>query len=114
MAGYREGLSVLARLAGSGEPTRAFTLTYEDLVLRPDPALAALRDFLGLEAPLRPDYRIFEFTGGRGDPGPRIQEGRIAAGTEPKVAPVGPAELAGLRDVFERTLQTLRAHARSV
>ena len=75
---YLERLSALAGYAQSAaEKSRSFFLTYDELVKRPRPVLRRLQSFLLLATPLPETYRLFEFTGGRGDPsrrgGPRVR-----------------------------------------
>lgn len=78
VAYYLERLSALERYArGVADKRRSLFLTYDDLVHRSAPTLERLRSFLDLRAPLSESYRIFNFTGKRGDPSPRIASGRI-------------------------------------
>lgn len=78
---YLSRLADLRRNAGQ-DPDRArqFFLTYESLT---GPArqtvLAALSAFLGLDPPLQESYRVFDFTGQRGDRSERIRTGRISS-----------------------------------
>ena len=75
---YCERVGTLASLAsGLAAPTRALALSYEALLDEPAAQLARMTSFLGLREPLTEEYREFDFTGQRGDPGPVIHAGRI-------------------------------------
>ena len=75
---YADRLNTLRRYAGQiQESSRAIFLTYDDLILNTEATLLALQSFLGLSTRLSEEYRLFDFTGARGDPSPHIMSGRI-------------------------------------
>ena len=75
---YADRLKTLTRYAGQiQDRSRAFFLTYSDLVLNTEATLRALQSFLGLSTRLTEEYRLFDFTGSQGDPSPHIMSGRI-------------------------------------
>lgn len=74
---YISRLRSLARLAEIIGQDRFVALTYDDLIIRTRTAFSRLESFLGLDMPLRENYRLQSFTGTRGDPGGKIRTGRI-------------------------------------
>lgn len=112
---YLDRLPYLARIADQvATPERAFFLTYDDLVMRTEATLGALTNFLDLPQPLKPDYRIFRFTGRRGDPSATIKSGSIAAPTAR--APLDFAEELNstLWRAYRETSETLLSRCTSV
>ena len=77
---YVDTLDVMEQYAKTiNDPTRAFFLTYTQLVEQTQDVLSALQDFLGLETPLSEDYPVLRTTGyGKyGDFTDRIKTGTI-------------------------------------
>ena len=76
---YADRLKTLIRYAGQIQDRwRAFFLTYSDWVLNTEATLCGLQSFLGLSTRLTEEYRLFDFTGARGDPSPHIMSGRVS------------------------------------
>lgn len=101
----------LARLAAYARSMhaaeRALCVRYESLVGEPGAALARLQAFLGLATELRQTYRVFPFTGRRGDPGRRILQGRICGGGAAERPPVPPEVVGPARAAYEDCLRAL-------
>jgi len=96
--------------------SRAFVLTYADLVARPEPTLAALSRFLGLDHVLRPDYREQRWTGEakRGDLSDTIRQGTIVRRERTSTIEVPDPLAARLRVAYDETLESLKARCASV
>lgn len=114
---YVARLAQLERL-GEAVPdrSRAFVLTYAELVERPELTLAALSRFLGLDRPLQPEYREQRWTGEakRGDLSETIRQGTIVRRERTSTLEV-PDELAErLRVAHDVTIERLRARCTSV
>ena len=108
---YLDRLPALARYAACVEdPARSLFLTYADLVERPQVALRRLQSFLGLETPLEETYRVFDFTGSRGDPSARIQSGRILRHLPPRHVDLDPVVLERVREAYSRCRTVLERH----
>ena len=115
VAHYRARLDTLSRYARQIERrTRAFTLTYDELVDDTLRTLGRLTAFLQLRSPLTDHYRTFDFTGIRGDPSPAILARRIRRG-EPRPSPPGleATLLAELDEAYESCRQVLLRHCTS-
>ncbi len=112
---YRERLASLAECAIS-TPGRdcAFVLTYDELIKRPRLTLDALGRFLGLNARLTENYRLFHFTGKRGDPSRQISMGRIVNKARPIDPNIDPNLLVELEECYENRLRQLQASCLSV
>lgn len=99
---YVERLDSLARMARMlpAHAPAAF-IQYEDMVEKPRELLSRLQATLSIEPAFSESYRLQEFTGSSGDPGPNILSGRIR-GASPLAHPDLP------KDELERAA---RAHA---
>jgi hypothetical protein len=108
---YRERLSNLSALA-TRIPNRsiAFALTYDDLTTKTTDTLARLSHFLKIRTPLLDKYRVFDFTGIRGDPSPVIHSGRVHRGGSPPQPDLDVALLSELCEIYENCRQDLRRH----
>jgi len=74
---YINRLAFLTKFATNCIRTKCLFITYENLIEKPQQALSALSDFLGLEKPLTEKYRLNPYTGKSGDPSTHIFAGRI-------------------------------------
>jgi len=82
IAYYLERIEALRALAvdlSSAPGTRAFLLTYTELVDEPVASLGALQRHLGLREPFSTTYETFDYTRTRGDPMPKVIARRILA-----------------------------------
>jgi len=77
---YRRRLEALVKQAELiNDPTRTFSLTYQQLTDNTAEVLAAMTDLLGLKSPLTANYRLTSQTGSQswGDPSSNIKAGRV-------------------------------------
>ena len=75
---YIDRVSNLGTLAqAASDPERSLFCRYEDLIRNPEHTLSAVQRFFGLSTALSTEYRLQKYTGGRGDPSPRVRSGRI-------------------------------------
>jgi Sulfotransferase domain len=87
----------LADLGGPlRDPKRAALVRYEALISQPQRVLEALRQFLNLPVGFSASYATHDFTGKRGDPGPKISAGRILAPSNAPAVELEAPELARL------------------
>jgi hypothetical protein len=84
-------------------------VTFDALVDHVEPTLAQLQRFLGLQTGLSRSYRIFDFTGKRGDPGPNIRQGVVLRPVPVESMDIPPGRLAQAQDAYDETLERLRA-----
>ena len=110
---YRDRLADLAHYSELTKQ-KAFVLLYEDLLLRPDKTLQALGRFLGLQTSLTSEYRVFDFTGKRGDPSSKILAGRILANDRPTDERIPAADLQILSQDFDNVLATLKRNCNTI
>ena len=105
---YRERLATLVRYARClQDRSRAFVLTYDDLVKTTEPTLQSLSTFLQLKTELTERYQRFAFTGQRGDPSVLIYTGRILRDKATHSNPLKPHVLTRLQDLYQDCRQTL-------
>lgn len=75
---YVSRLQFLGELgSGLAGRARAACITYEQLIASTAPILARLQQFLGLASGFATEYERQPFTARRGDPGPKISQGRV-------------------------------------
>jgi hypothetical protein len=91
------------------DPERGALVTFDALVDHVEPTLAQLQRFLGLQTGLSRSYRIFDFTGKRGDPGPNIRQGVVLRPVPVESMDIPPGRLAQAQDAYDETLERLRA-----
>ena len=112
LTSYLDRLEGLSRSARSLKArANAALVTYDDLIHDTSATLEGLRTFLGLRTPLSESYERFDFTGRRGDPGPKIQLGRVSR--DPPVYPVdlSSGELSILAAAHARCLATVGSNS---
>jgi hypothetical protein len=106
---YVDRLRRLAQYAQTVKNSgQAALVVYDDLVDHTEETLARLQVFLDLEAPLSPHYRLFEFTGKRGDPGPNIRQGKVQRPVASTAIDIPAGQLAQAEAVYEETMQALK------
>lgn len=112
---YAERLKALTRYASQiQDPSRAFFLTYSDLVRNTESTLRALQSFLGLSSRLTEEYRLFDFTGSRGDPSPLIMSGRIAGPRAAYQADLDPEVLERLLEQYDSCQVAMKSACSSI
>ncbi len=112
---YADRLKVLTRYAGQiQDPSRAFFLSYSDLVQDAGASLSGLQSFLGLSTRLSEEYRIFDFTGTRGDPSPVIMSGRILQRHAAHQIDIDPKVLEHLDELYENCQLAMRSACSSI
>lgn len=111
---YIERLNAMCRMADHmSERDHSFFLTYDEMTRRPEETLEALSAFLDVTPALSPDYKIFSFTGLRGDPSQKIRTGTIVppADIAEAVLPQGVPE--SIIDAYQETVERLRTACRN-
>ncbi len=112
---YADRLKVLTRYAGQiQDPSRAFFLSHSDLVQHAGATLGGLQSFLGLSTRLSEEYRIFDFTGSRGDPSPVIMSGRILHQNPEHHIDLDPKVLEHLDELYENCRLAMRSACSSI
>lgn len=107
---YLERLETLTQYAQLLKK-RAIFMDYDDLVDRSTETLAALTDFLDLDAPLTPAYQTHRMTarvGGFGDPSRNIQVGQIIRTSSPDI-PISKNTLLTATGAFDKCRRQLEA-----
>ena len=108
---YLDRLSALAGYAQRiQDRTRAFFLTYDDLIANTQSMLLSLDTFLGLHSALTERYQTFGFTGTRGDPSTNIQSGRVLQIRPQHRVALDTVELARLEEGYRNCQRSLRTH----
>jgi hypothetical protein len=111
---YAERLTSLQSMCGRLEAMgkRAIFLTADDLLDRTAAAFRLMERELGLDGPLREEYRLFPNTGqpGSGDTSEVILSGRIVRERdEPEPMPIPPHRLDAARRAYDECLSAFRA-----
>jgi hypothetical protein len=105
---YVGRVSGLARCARAlPGPENAAFLTYEDLVYDTRRTLGGLTRHLSLGTRLSEQYQTFEFTGTRGDPGPKIGLGTVSRDRTWDPVEIPPDRLATLAEAYADCLEAL-------
>jgi hypothetical protein len=94
------------------DPRGSFFLTYDQLMGDPDPLLADLTAFLGLETPLSSEYETIWSTGQRGkrgfgDDSPEIKAGKIVKKRNRQKIDLAPETVRRARIAYEHCLEVL-------